>query len=120
MPATIVSRATAEHYLWGGNDNNQSDGWYLVRTPDLNIIEERMPPTAFETRHFHKVARQFFYVLAGELTMEIEHHIFTLHPGEGIEIAPGQAHQASNHGRTDLSILVTSQPPSHSDRFEAP
>jgi mannose-6-phosphate isomerase-like protein (cupin superfamily) len=119
MPATPISRATAEHYLWGGKDNKESDGWYLVRTPDLNIIEERLPPAAFETRHYHKLSRQFFYVLSGELTMEIEHHTYVLKPGEGIEITPGQSHQAANKGSADLSILVTSQPPSHGDRYEA-
>jgi mannose-6-phosphate isomerase-like protein (cupin superfamily) len=119
MPATPISRHTAEHYLWGGPNNDVSDGWYLVRTPSLNIIEERLPPGAFETRHYHKQARQFFYVLAGELTMEIEHHTYVLHAGDGIEIAPGQAHQAANRGKQGLNILVTSQPPSHGDRYEA-
>ena len=88
MPATPISRATAEHYLWGGPNNDVSDGWYLVRTPALNIIEERLPPSAFEARHFHKLSRQFFYVLSGELTMEIEHHVYVLKAGEGVEIAP--------------------------------
>ncbi|SFS06007.1 Cupin domain-containing protein [Granulicella pectinivorans] len=119
MPATPISRGTAEHYRWGGDHNDVSDGWYLVRTPALNIIEERLPPAAFETRHYHKVSRQFFYVLEGELTMEIEHHVYVLKAGEGVEIAPGQAHQAANHSKQDLSILVTSQPPSHGDRYEA-
>ena len=114
MPAKIVSTANAEHYTWGNN----CDAWYLVRTPELNIIEELMPPGTSETRHHHARARQFFLVLEGELTMEIEHHEFVLKPGEGIEIAPGQAHQAMNRGAAPLRIVVTSQPPSHDDRVE--
>jgi len=39
-----VSTATAEHYTWG----DACDGWFLVRTPELQIIEERMPPGASE------------------------------------------------------------------------
>jgi mannose-6-phosphate isomerase-like protein (cupin superfamily) len=109
-----VSTANAEHYTWGSN----CDGWYLVRTPELHIIEERMPPDAFETRHFHLRARQFFYVLEGELTIEIEHEVFVLRAGEGIEIAPGKAHQARNSSSEAARILVTSQPPSHGDRVE--
>ena len=112
MPAKIVSTANAEHYTWGDN----CDGWYLVRTPELNIIEELMPPGTSETRHHHLRARQFFFVLEGELTMEIERHEFVLKAGEGIEIAPGQAHQAMNRGVSGLRIVVTSQPPSHDDR----
>ncbi|NYF78487.1 cupin domain-containing protein [Granulicella arctica] len=114
MPAKIISPANAEHYTWG----NHCDGWFLVRTPELNIIEERLPPGTGETRHHHDRARQFFYVLEGELTMEIEYHDFILKASEGIEIAPGQVHQAANRSHADLRILVTSQPPSHGDRIE--
>ncbi len=77
-----------------------------------------MPPGTFETRHLHLRARQFFYVLEGELTMEIEHEVFMLRAGEGIEIAPGTAHQARNSSADAARILVTSQPPSHGDRVE--
>jgi mannose-6-phosphate isomerase-like protein (cupin superfamily) len=109
-----VSAADAEHYAWGDN----CDGWYLVRTAELNIIQEKMPPGAAETRHSHLRARQFFYVLEGELTMAVEHEEFILRAGEGIEIAPGQIHQAINRGAKDAHFLVTSQPPSHGDRIE--
>jgi len=115
MPPTVVSAATAEHYVWG----NGCDAWYLVRTPDLNIIEELIPPDASETSHHHTHARQFFYVLTGELTLIVNQETHTLHSHEGLEIAPGDLHQAIN--RTDASVrfLVTSQPPSHGDRVDA-
>lgn len=119
MPTKIISTANAEHYKWGGPNNDQSDGWYLVKTDELNIIEELMPPGASEARHYHKKARQMFYVLSGELTMEVEHHDFVVHAGEGIEVSPGQEHQAKNLGSAPLRIMVTSQPPSHDDRFPA-
>jgi len=114
MPARVISTTNAEHYTWG----DHCDGWFLVRTSELNIIEELMPPGTSEARHHHARARQFFFVLEGELTMEIEHHIFTLQAGEGIEIAPGQSHQAMNRGAASLRIVVTSQPPSHGDRID--
>jgi mannose-6-phosphate isomerase-like protein (cupin superfamily) len=113
MPPKPISTANAEHYTWGNN----CDGWYLVRTPEIDIIEESMPAGASEIRHCHIYSRQFFFVLHGELTLEIEHHHFTLQTGEGIEIAPGQAHQAINRSNHPLRILVTSQPPSHGDRI---
>jgi mannose-6-phosphate isomerase-like protein (cupin superfamily) len=115
VPAKIISAKNAEHYTWGEN----CDGWHLVKTPDLSVIEERMPAGTFETRHSHTRARQFFYVLDGELTMEIEHHSFVLKKGEGIEVSPGQQHQAFNKSPDPLRIVVTSQPPSHGDRIDA-
>jgi quercetin dioxygenase-like cupin family protein len=107
-----VSSATAEHYVWG----DVCDGWHLVRSPELSVIEERMPPGTSEQRHKHERARQFFYVLAGELTMELEGTVHTLAAGARLEIAPGQAHQAMNRSAKDVRFLVVSQPPSHGDR----
>jgi mannose-6-phosphate isomerase-like protein (cupin superfamily) len=110
-----ISARTAEHYTWGNN----CDAWYLVRTPTLHIIEELMPPAAAETPHHHTHARQFFYVLAGELTLIVANQAHTIHPHEGLEIAPGEIHQAINRGSTAVRFLVTSNPPSHGDRVEA-
>lgn len=109
-----VSAANASHYVWGGD----CDGWHLLRTSQLSVIEENMPPGTAEKRHHHVSARQFFYVLAGELTMEIEREEFVLRMGEGIEIAPDHAHQAINRSTAAARFLVISQPPAHGDRVE--
>ena len=110
-----VSIVDAEHYLWGGACN----GWHLVRNENLSVIEERMPPGAAEQRHLHTLARQFFYVLEGKLTMELEGRILVLELGQGLEIAPGQPHQAMNRSDANVRFLVISQPPSHGDRTPA-
>ena len=120
MPASVISTANTEHYQWGGPNATDCDAWYLVRTPDLNIIEELMPPGTSETPHHHVHARQFFFVLEGRLTLMVEHHDFVANAGEGIEVAPGQLHRAINQSAGPLRILVTSQPPSHDDRVEDP
>jgi mannose-6-phosphate isomerase-like protein (cupin superfamily) len=119
MPTNVISTSSAEHYKWGGADNSECDAWYLLRSETLTVIEELMPPTAKESRHVHSVAQQFFFVLEGELTMEVEHHLFSVKKGEGIEVYPGQAHQAMNQSLQPLRLIVTSQPPSHGDRREA-
>jgi mannose-6-phosphate isomerase-like protein (cupin superfamily) len=111
----IVSRHSAEHYTWGEG----CDGWHLVKTAALSIIEERMPPGTTEIRHVHARARQFFYVLEGTLALEVEGREHTLGAGDGLEIEPGQAHQAVNKGVVPVRFIVTSQPPSHGDRIAA-
>jgi mannose-6-phosphate isomerase-like protein (cupin superfamily) len=107
-----VRAADENHYIWG----NICDGWHLLRDAVLSVIEERMPPGAREQRHFHERSRQFFYVLAGELTMEVagQHHRLTA--GDGLEIAPREPHQALNKSDREVRFLVISQPPSHGDR----
>jgi quercetin dioxygenase-like cupin family protein len=110
-----LSTENAEHYTWGGT----CDGWHLLRGENLSVIEERMPPGAEEQRHSHASARQFFYVLAGELTIEVDGRYYSLQARQGLEILPGQAHQALNRSGTDSRFLVISQPPSHGDRQPA-
>jgi mannose-6-phosphate isomerase-like protein (cupin superfamily) len=119
MPNPIINTKAAEHYKWGGPQATDCDGWHLVKKPELSIIEELMPAGTSEVRHYHVHARQFFYVLEGELTLEVEQHNFVLHAGDGLEIAPGQQHQAINRSTRATRILVTSQPPSHGDRVVA-
>jgi mannose-6-phosphate isomerase-like protein (cupin superfamily) len=38
---------------------------------------------------------------------------------QGLEIAPGEKHQAINRSSADVRFIVTSQPPSHGDRVNA-
>ncbi|HTC75355.1 MAG TPA: cupin domain-containing protein [Edaphobacter sp.] len=119
MPTQIISTKSAEHYKWGGPQNIDCDGWHLVKTAELSVIEELMPPGTSEVRHAHVHARQFFFVLEGELTLEVEHHDFRIQAGEGLEIYPGQQHQAMNRSTNPVRMLVTSHPPSHGDKVIA-
>jgi mannose-6-phosphate isomerase-like protein (cupin superfamily) len=118
MPAQVISNKSAEHYKWGGPQGTDCDGWHLVKTPALSVIEELMPPSAKETRHSHVHARQFFFVLEGTLYLEVEYHDFVVEAGQGIEVSPGQRHQAMNKSGKPVRMIVTSQPPSHGDRVE--
>jgi uncharacterized cupin superfamily protein len=111
----VIDKQSAEHYSWGDG----CDGWHLVRTPALSVIEERMPPGTSEIRHFHRSATQFFYVLEGTLTVELDGHEYDLSKGQGIAVAAGQAHQVLNRSATDARFLVVSTPPSHGDRVIA-
>ena len=105
----------AEHYVWGGN----CDGWHLVRTPELSVIQERVPPGRGETRHFHSRARQFFFVLEGEAVLEVAGQRHTLPARTGLEIAPGAPHQFRNESEREVIFLVISQPPGQGDRLPA-
>lgn len=108
-----ISRETAEHYRWG----NQCDGWHLVKDKNLSVIEEFVPPGAAEVRHYHLKAQQFFYILAGEVIMEVEGRSTLVPAGSGILILPGVRHQLSNPSSGPARFLVVSQPPSHADRI---
>ncbi len=104
----------AEHYGWGLG----CDGWVLSPSPELMVIQERMPPRTSERRHIHSKASQFFFVLSGELTMELEgdHHLLTAM--SGVEIKPGARHQARNDSDFDVHFIVASSPTTRGDRLD--
>jgi len=111
-----VDRSTAEHYLWGGD----CEGWHLLKAAGLSVIEERMPPGRAETRHAHSKAQQFFYVLSGVATLEVDGVEHVLMPQQGLAVSPGTPHQLFNYGPEELRFLVISSPPSHGDREPCP
>jgi mannose-6-phosphate isomerase-like protein (cupin superfamily) len=109
-----ISRENAEQYRWGID----CDGWHLVRDGNLAVIEEFMPPGAAEIRHHHGHAQQFFYVLDGEILMEVDGEKTLVPAGSGIRILPGMRHQVRNPTSSAVRFLVISQPPSHGDRID--
>ncbi|MCT7579144.1 cupin domain-containing protein [Aliarcobacter butzleri] len=111
----LVSIKNAEHYFWG----EKCDGWHLVKSSGLSVIQERVPHGCSEVRHYHERSEQFFYVLSGIATMEVDGNIYQMTAGSGIHVPAGIPHQLSNHQTDDLVFLVVSTPPSHGDRVIA-
>lgn len=108
----VTSIVNAEHYIWGEG----CDGWHLAKSPNLSVIQERVPPGASEVHHYHQCSEQFFYVLAGIASVYIDDNRFQIEPGHGLHIPAGVIHQLRNEQEVDLEFLVISTPPSHNDR----
>lgn len=108
----MISKDNAEHYVWGDN----CDGWYLLNRQDMLVIHEEMPAGSFEKRHYHSVSRQFFFVLKGTLTMELEGEMHQISAHQGLEIPPESKHQARNDSDTSVEFIVISHPTTRGDR----
>lgn len=107
-----VTTETAEHYTWG----KSCDGWHLVKTDTLNIIQEKMSAGTTERLHIHSKAQQFFFILSGSATFEVEGIVAEIKTNEGFHILPGQKHKILNNGNEDLNFLLISEPTSQGDR----
>lgn len=107
-----ISTVNAEHYTWG----NSCDGWHLVKTDALSVIEERMPPGTSEQFHFHTKAQQLFYILSGVATFELEADVITVEANESLHIPAGVKHKIANRTAEELLFIVVSTPKSHGDR----
>jgi mannose-6-phosphate isomerase-like protein (cupin superfamily) len=110
----IKSTNNAEHYTWGTG----CDGWHLLKTDTLSVIQERMPPGTGEQTHYHERAQQVFYILAGTATFEVAGETLMVNQNQSIHITPNSKHRISNNGKTDLHFLVISEPKSHGDRVD--
>lgn len=66
----------------------------------------------------HNMARQFFFVLSGELTMELEGEYHRVPTMSGIEIHPLSRHQARNDTDEEVHFLVVSCPTTRGDRTD--
>jgi len=108
----IVSSENAEHYTWGGI----CDGWHLLKSADLSVIQERVPPGGAEVRHYHEHAHQFFFVISGEATLELGHKKLVLRSQQGISIPPKVTHKLINASNEELAFIVVSAPTSQGDR----
>ena len=111
----VASIETGKHYVWGNN----CDGWHLAASPNLSVIQERVPSGSSEVRHRHRRAEQFFYVLNGTATLEVDGAFHVLKPNEGFHVPAGVPHTLSNQHQQILEFLVVSTPPSHGDREHA-
>ncbi len=110
-----VSISNSEHYNWGDG----CDGWHLVKTPTLSVIQERVPSGCKEVRHYHQKSEQFFFVLSGIASLEVDGQENMLEAEQGIHIEAGVPHQLRNDQQFELIFLVISVPPSHGDRVDA-
>lgn len=110
----VVSKNNSEHYKWG----DSCDGWHLLKSGELSIIQETVPPGKSEIMHYHKISKQFFYVLSGCATIEIDGKIKTILKQEGIFVPANVPHQLKNEGDENLEFIVVSSPKSHGDKYE--
>ncbi|HEY0770546.1 MAG TPA: cupin domain-containing protein [Sphingobacteriaceae bacterium] len=110
----IRSTENTEHYIWGEN----CEGWHLLKSDSLSVIEEKMPPGSSEKLHFHYRCQQLFYILSGQATFVVEGKVLVLKENQSIHIPEGSKHQISNEGNMDLRFLVVSELKSHGDREE--
>jgi len=110
----MIDKNTTEHYTWG----QHCDGWHLIKSDTLSVIQESMPPHTSEIRHLHKHALQFFFVLTGQATIEYNGKVHILNTHQGLEVKPGVVHQVFNKSEQVLHFIVVSSPPSHGDRIQ--
>lgn len=83
-----------------------------------SLAEALLPVGGVTERHYHSQSEEFYFILEGEGSMEIDGEQRDVGPGDGILIPPGSWHQIT--ARSELRFLCCCAPPySHEDTFLA-
>ena len=81
-----------------------------------SLAEALVPAGTSTIRHHHKASEEFYFILDGEGTMEIDETTQAVGPGDAILIPPHAWHQIT--ATQDLRFLCCCAPPySHEDTF---
>lgn len=101
-----------DEYTWG----NDCKGWTFVDA-SVSVKRELMPPGTCEKKHYHEKAFQYFYIVKGAATFEIDGEIIVADSQKMVEIKPLQKHLISNNGEDDLEFILFSNPSTTNDRI---
>jgi mannose-6-phosphate isomerase-like protein (cupin superfamily) len=113
MKLEAKSIFNTENYKWGNN----CDGWHLLKSDRLSVIQEKMPKDSSEQLHYHQYSQQLFYILSGTAHFNIEGETVIVNAGESIHIPNLIQHKIYNTEEEELTFLVISEPKSHGDRI---
>ena len=81
-----------------------------------SLAEARLSAGASTTRHYHRMAEEFYYVLEGQGWMEVGGETALIGPGDAVLIPPGAWHELK--AWEPLRFLCCCSPPySHEDTF---
>lgn len=110
----IVSKyQPLNYYQWG----KVCKSWGLVENVGLSVKQEMMPPGSSEQLHYHEKSQQFFFILTGMATFEIEGKQVEVTVHEGLQIFAGEKHRIINNGSSNLEFILCSQPSISNDRI---
>lgn len=70
-----------------------------------------IPPGKSSLHHYHPVAEETYYILAGKAKMIVDGEEFPLKPGDALLIHPPEKHQIFSVGEDDLEFVVVCAPP---------
>ncbi|MEA3209269.1 MAG: hypothetical protein QOE70_2326 [Chthoniobacter sp.] len=81
-----------------------------------SLAEARVPAGSATQRHYHQLAEEFYFILEGSGTIEIDGASREVRPGDAILIPPGAWHTI--RAREPLRFLCCCAPPyAHEDTY---
>jgi mannose-6-phosphate isomerase-like protein (cupin superfamily) len=83
-----------------------------------SLAEATVPEGTATERHYHKKSEEFYFILEGTGTMEIDNESSDVKTGDAILIPTGAWHQITADADSTLKFLCCCAPPySHEDTY---
>ncbi len=83
-----------------------------------SLAEATLPESGATERHYHRLSEEFYFILDGSGTMEINGESKPVKSGDAILIPPGAWHQITANAQSPLKLLCCCAPPySHDDTY---
>lgn len=115
----IQALADAEPFITrDGSTIRELLGPATVPAQHQSLAEATLPAGGATERHYHRVAEEIYFIVAGVGRMELDGDVAEVGPGDAILIPPGAWHQITALGDVDLRLLCCCAPPySHDDTY---
>ncbi len=111
---SVIKSHNVAHYDWG----DRCKSWIFCDSHNLSVKLERMPIGSTESLHFHSQKEQFFFILSGKASFNLDGQTSEMRSHEGIHVLANKNHFIENKGPQELSFLVISSPNIANDRTE--
>lgn len=82
-----------------------------------NIETATFTQLAAQERHYHKLGAEFYLVLEGSMSIEVEGQIYNLSAGDMIIINPGAVHQVKPDGCEFICRVITANCGGAADKY---
>ena len=83
-----------------------------------SLAEATLPAGRSTERHYHRIAEEIYFIVAGAGRMELDGDVADVAVGDAILIPPGAWHQITALSDADLRLLCCCAPPySHDDTY---
>jgi len=92
----------------------------LYGNGNQSLAEATLPADAETALHKHIITEELYHILQGTGEMVIGEDVFTVKPGDTVNIPPGTIHKIKNTGTDELKIMCCCTPPyTHEDTLLA-
>ena len=90
---------------------------YLMQGPRMSFGLCRLRPGEVLTPHVHRIMEEDFYVLKGQLAVEIAGVTSLVEEGQMFHMEPGEVHTISNPGEDYNEYIIACAPFAKDDKY---